>query len=27
MIRIFPTYVAAWGIEGDPYHPTGRAVR
>jgi pyridoxamine 5'-phosphate oxidase family protein len=26
MIRIFPTYVAAWGIEGDPYHPMGRAV-
>ena len=26
MIRIFPTYVAAWGIVGDPYSPRGRAV-
>jgi PPOX class F420-dependent enzyme/OxyR family protein len=26
MIRIFPTYVAAWGIVGEPYHPRGRAV-
>jgi len=25
MIRIFPTRIATWGIDGDPYRPTGRA--
>ncbi len=24
-VRVTPTYIAAWGIDGDPYSPTGRA--
>jgi PPOX class F420-dependent enzyme/OxyR family protein len=26
-VRVTPTYIAAWGIEGDPYSPAGRAVQ
>jgi pyridoxamine 5'-phosphate oxidase family protein len=25
-VRVTPTYIAAWGIDGDPYSPAGRAV-
>jgi pyridoxamine 5'-phosphate oxidase family protein len=25
-IRLIPTYIASWGIDGDPYHPSGRRV-
>jgi pyridoxamine 5'-phosphate oxidase family protein len=24
-VRVTPTYIAAWGIDGDPYSPAGRA--
>jgi PPOX class F420-dependent enzyme/OxyR family protein len=27
MIRITPTYVASWGIDGEPFRPVGRRVR
>jgi PPOX class F420-dependent enzyme/OxyR family protein len=27
MIRLSPTYIATWGIEGDPHYPIGRTVR
>jgi pyridoxamine 5'-phosphate oxidase family protein len=26
-LRVTPTYIAAWGIDGDPYSPTGRNAR
>jgi pyridoxamine 5'-phosphate oxidase family protein len=26
-VRVTPTYIAAWGIDGDPYSPAGRAVQ
>ncbi|HYP21141.1 MAG TPA: PPOX class F420-dependent oxidoreductase [Chloroflexia bacterium] len=24
-VRVTPTYIASWGIDGDPYSPAGRA--
>jgi hypothetical protein len=26
-VRVTPTYIASWGIDGDPYRPAGRAAR
>ncbi len=26
-VRVTPTYIAAWGIDGDPYRPAGRKAR
>ncbi|HVF99593.1 MAG TPA: PPOX class F420-dependent oxidoreductase [Chloroflexia bacterium] len=25
-VRVTPTYIASWGIDGDPYSPAGRAI-
>jgi hypothetical protein len=26
LIRLHPTHIASWGIDGDPYRPKGRNV-
>jgi pyridoxamine 5'-phosphate oxidase family protein len=26
-IRLFPSFIASWGIDSDPYRPSGRRVR